>query len=157
MIWKCLKNTDSLIFTFHFTIYCSIKQDFIIRNTSSFLSYFTVFVFPHPFCPGQSLLIFFGWRSNFFCFNLCFRSVRFQVYCFALLLFPILDKEASTFCDAGEDKVNIGALFGWNFIKRDFFAFSVLQSALFADHPLFFEIDLIADYHCDDIAFDEIL
>jgi len=50
---KILKNTDSLIFTCHFNIYCSIKHNSIIRNTSSFLSYFTVFVFPHPFCPEQ--------------------------------------------------------------------------------------------------------
>lgn len=70
--------------------------------------------------------------------------------------FKTLDNITGTFCNSGEDKVNIGAFFRRDFIEGDLFAFGVVKSSLLGDCSFFLHVDFIADDHGDNISLDEL-
>lgn len=85
----------------------------------------------------------------------CYRHCL--AYWFDSLPFRVLLKQGSTFCNPGEDEVDIGSILRRYLIECNLFALSVLQSSLLGDSSLILEVDLVADDHSDDISFDKLL
>ena len=61
-----------------------------------------------------------------------------------------------TFCDSGEDEVDVGAFFGGDLIEGDLLALGVVEPPLFGDCSFLLHVDLVADDHGDDVSLDEL-